>query len=172
MRRFVVLVEWVDRAAAAEGRVQLDAEWTKAGAAVWSGQLAPIRAHGSWHGTEPFRPGTGAETNATLVLSLTYAQIRLRRLGHFYFVGFPRAARRMTRPPSPMIAGVGFGDVPIRHACTISIWPSAEALDEIAYGATEPHGEIARRSVDGGWLSESLFARFAVVSESGSWSDR
>jgi hypothetical protein len=71
-----------------------------------------------------------------------------------------------------MLAGLGFGDVPIRHACTISLWHGTADLDAIAYGVHEVHGDVVRRSTQEDWLSESLFARFALAEESGVWGER
>ena len=170
-RRLVVLVEWHDAQAATDGRALLDAYWRRRGAVVWSAGLAPLRASGTWRSVAAFAPkGDGTDADDTgLVASLTYAQIRPSRLHSFYLFGFPRTARRMTGKDSPMLAGIGFGDVPVRHACTFSVWPSNADLVRVLHGRSEPHGIVARRSIDEQWLSESLFARFAVVDHSGAW---
>ncbi|MFZ6002781.1 MAG: hypothetical protein ACOYXM_02505 [Actinomycetota bacterium] len=171
-RRFVVLVDWVGQDAATPGRVELDDRWRRQGADVWSASLAPLRSKGHWRGATPFVRTAEAEPpneGAGPVASLTYARIRPTRLGHFYFLGFPRTARRMTGRDSPMLAGVGFGDVPIHHACTFSVWPSATELERIVLGRSEPHGAVVRRSSEQRWLSESMFARFAVVDHAGTW---
>jgi hypothetical protein len=171
LRRLVVLVEWSDADAAGAGRARLDARWRSRGARVWSASLAPFRSHGTWRGEaafacDPVEPGP--EPTGVLA-SLTYAQIRPSKLGHFYVRGFPRTARSITGDGSGMLAGVGFGDVPIRHACTFSLWPTASALTAAVYGNAGPHGDVARRSTEEGWLSESLFARFRVVDHAGHW---
>ena len=75
----------------------------------------------------------------------------------------------MTGTASPMLAGIGFGDIPVRHACTFSVWPSTTELARVVQGRNEPHGAVARRSDDEGWLTESLFARFVVVDHAGIW---
>jgi spheroidene monooxygenase len=104
-----------------------------------------------------------------VVAALTYAQIRPSRLFQFYVRSFPTTARQAIGDSSAMLAGIGFGDVPVRHACTVSFWPTAGDVDAFAYGSGGPHGGVQRRSKQGGWLSESLFARFAVSDHSGSW---
>ncbi len=169
-RRIVVLVDWVDDDdAATQGRALLDSRWRGRGAEVWSASLAPLRSTGSWRGAKPFVPSPAASETTGLVASITYARIRPSKLAHFYLVGFPGAARRITQPESPMLAGIGFGDVPIHHACTFSVWPSSTQLDRVILGRSEPHGAVVRRSNEGRWLSESLFARFLVIDHSGTW---
>ena len=68
-----------------------------------------------------------------------------------------------------MVAGLGFGGrVPLRDACTFSIWPSSSDVQAFAFGRSA-HGAVQRRSTDEGWMSQSLFARFAVTDHSGTW---
>lgn len=117
----------------------------------------------------PTEEVAGSRPPVGLIASVTYAQIRPAKIGHFYFRGFPGAARRMTASSSPMLAGVGFGDVPVRNACTFSVWPSSTKLDRIVLGRSEPHASAVRRSNDERWLSESLFARFVVTDHAGTW---
>ena len=170
-RRIVVLVQWADARATVNGRTLLEARWREKGARVWSIGLAPFRASGTWRGETAFAPdsdGSVADASA-LIASVTYARIRPSRLAHFYLLGFPRVARRMTGNDSPMLAGIGFGDIPVRHACTFSVWPSTTELIRVVQGRSEPHGSIARRATDEGWLAESLFARFVVVDHAGIW---
>jgi hypothetical protein len=172
-RRIVVIVDWTDPGAATRGRVILGEHWRSRGALVWSAGLVPLRSTGSWRGATPFQPdASGTRTDAASqgpIASLTYARIRPSKAAHFYLLGFPRAARRMIGPDSPLLAAIGFGDVPVRHACTLSLWPSPPELDRMVAGRREPHGIVARRSVEEGWLSESLFARFVVVDHTGTW---
>ena len=130
-------------------------------AEVWSAALVPIRSNGTWRGEPRFAPTSTAPvgTTAGIVSSLTYAQVRPTRLFHFYVRGFPsRGAPGNRRAHSSMLAGLGFGPVPIRHACTVSFWPTTDAVDGFAYGRGRPHDAVQRRSRSEGWLSESLFA--------------
>ncbi|MEO7573781.1 MAG: hypothetical protein ABIX10_15230 [Acidimicrobiales bacterium] len=168
-RRIAVLVDWVDGDAAMRGRALLESHWRRRGAEVWSAGLAPLRSKGSWRGATPFAPSPAAGEIAGLVASITYARIRPSKMAHLYLLRFPGAARRITRPGSPMLAGIGFSDVPIHHACTFSVWPSSTELDRTVLGRSEPHGAVVRRSDERRWLSESLFARFHVIDHSGTW---
>lgn len=169
--RFVTLTESASGSDATALRAELDDRWRSNGALVWSASLVPNRSSGTWGGRQPFSGPASESAPAPRgpVASVTYAQVRPRWMGHFYVLGFPKTARRMTGKHSPMLAGIGFGDVPLRHACTFSLWPDVGDLLRSVQGRTEPHGEIARRSIEEGWLSESLFARFSIADHSGDW---
>ena len=172
-RRFVVIVEWRDAGDAIAGRALLEERWRRRGATVWSATLIPVRSSGTWRGTSAFAPdpqrnGVSAH-GSRLVASVTYARIRPKKMAAFYLHGFPRTARRMIGSDSPMVAGIGFGDIPVRDACTFSVWPSTADLGRIVHGQSEPHGIVSRRSTEKRWLAESLFARFVVVDHSGTW---
>ena len=168
--RLVVVIEWAEAEAAATGRAAFDAAARAAGAAVWSATLVPLAAHGEWNGARPFRPAAGGRRHGEgTVVSLTCARLRGRRMIDFYVRSFPGLAKEARRVGSPMIAGLGFGGpVPLRDACTISFWPSSADVDAFAFRRSA-HDAVQRRSVVEGWMSQSLFARFAVVEHDGVW---
>lgn len=167
--RVVAVVEWTSSAAAETGRHDLDERCRRAGAMVWSATLQPVRAQGEWNGRSPFRPDPAASADGQQVASLTCARVRPRRMVDFYLRSFPALARQACGPDSSMVAGLGFGGaVPLRDACTISFWPAAPDVQAFAFGRSA-HGAVQRRSVDEDWMSQSLFARFAVLEHSGTW---
>ncbi len=168
LRRMIVLVEWVSSDAARDGRRVVDASWQRA-ADVWSALLVPLQSKGTFNGVAAFA-GHRALHDGGPVASLTYAQVRPSKMWQFYVRSFPKTARRATGADSTMLAGVGFGDVPVRHACTFSLWPSNADIARFAYAPTDVHGPVQAQSRHDGWLSESLFARFAVADHSGTWS--
>jgi hypothetical protein len=170
-RRTVAIVEWQSAEMSEPGRRQLDERWRAQGADVWSALLAPFKSSGSWRGVAAFVPVPGRTADDGVVASLTYARIRPSRMWSFYMRAFPKTARRASGSESTMIAGVGFGDVPVRDACTFSLWPSNSDVVRFAYADSGVHGPIQARSTAEAWLSESLFARFDVVDHSGRWGD-
>ena len=170
LRRIIVVAEWVSVDAAIEGRRAVDASWQRV-ADVWSASLVPLRSKGTINGSAAFA-GHRAVPATGVVASLTYAQVRLSKMWNFYVRSFPKTARHATDVDSTMLAGVGFSDLPIRHACTFSLWPSNADVDRFAYGDTDVHGPVQAQSRHDRWLSESLFARFAVVDHAGTWSRR
>ena len=161
LRRIIVVAEWASSHAAIEGRRVVDASWQPI-ADVWSALLVPLRSKGTFNGVRAFAANR-ALPDTGVVASLTYAQIRPSKMWNFYVRSFPKTARRATNRGTAMLAGVGFGDVPIRHACTFSLWPSNADVARFAYSPTEVHGPVQVRSRHDDWLSESLFARFAIT---------
>jgi hypothetical protein len=61
---------------------------------------------------------------------------------------------------------LGIGEAPIGLQGTFSVWNSARALNEFAYGRPA-HVAVVRRTAEEGWYAEELFARFAVLSAAG-----
>lgn len=168
-RRTVTVVEWEAADACARGRRRLDEHWREQGADVWSASLTPFLSKGTWRGVSAFAPVTGADAGEGVVASLTHAQVRPSKMWQFYVRGFPKTARRATGGESTMIAGVGFGDVPVHHASTFTLWPSNADVARFAYPSSEVHGRVQARSKQEAWLSESLFARFNVADHGGTW---
>jgi hypothetical protein len=170
LRRTITLIEWASPQAAIDGRQRLDAAWRELGD-VWSALLVPLQSKGTFKGATPFAE-YGTAPDGCSVASLTYAQIRPTKMWRFYVESFPRTARRATAADSPMLAGVGFGDVPIRDACTFTLWPSSADVMRFAYAPAGEHGPVQSASRRDNWLSESMFVRFAVVAHDGDWSGR
>jgi spheroidene monooxygenase len=63
---------------------------------------------------------------------------------------------------------IGIGEVPLFHQVTFSIWPNAQSMAAFAR-ADGPHARAIRAVRDGDWFSEELYARFAIIEETGTW---
>ena len=64
-------------------------------------------------------------------------------------------------------AAIGIGEAPIGLQGTFSLWESSAALRDFAYkGAAHSAAIAATEKLQ--WYAEELFARFAVIDESGS----
>jgi hypothetical protein len=61
---------------------------------------------------------------------------------------------------------LGIGEAPIGLQGTFSVWESAAALNDFAYGRPA-HAAVVDRTAREGWYAEELFARFAVLSATG-----
>ena len=66
---------------------------------------------------------------------------------------------------------IGIGEVPWLHQVTFSVWRDAAEMTRFAHSAGA-HNAAVRAAYDGGWCSESLFARFAVTGATGLWNGR
>ena len=131
----------------------------------WSVCLQTAAAHGAWDGHNPFLPAVArlGDTGGRVAV-LTRATIRPSRLRRFW---------RSVPAVSAALAGarglqrsIGIGELPFVRQATLSVWESAEAVREFAYGDA-PHRDVVRRTRDERWYREDLFARFAVLDEFG-----
>ena len=61
---------------------------------------------------------------------------------------------------------LGIGEAPIGLQGTFSLWSSASALNAFAYERAA-HAAVIGRTAREGWYAEELFARFGVLSTSG-----
>jgi hypothetical protein len=146
LRRWAMFAVWEDEAALDAFDGPIRARWAAAREHV-EYRLRPIRWHGSWDGAEPF-DGPRAETDGPIAV-LTRASVRLRALPAFYRAIPPVVGARFS---------VAIGEWPVARQATFSVWDSAEALA----GYRRSHRELIRRTREGDWYSEELFARFAI----------
>lgn len=110
-------------------------------------RLEPIRWHGTWGGVDPFAGAEPATADGRVAV-LTRAAIRPRSL-----VAFQRATPKV---PGAILAG----EWPIARQATFSEWESTEALQAFR----RSHRDVIRRTREGDWYSEELFARFRISS--------
>lgn len=130
----------------------------------WTVFLAPTSARGKWSGESPFAVQT--EPVSGPVAALTRATIRLGILTKFWR-RVPDISAVIGKDPN-VVFKIGIGEVPWLHQVTFSIWPDEMAMANFAR-EDGPHAEAIRAVRDGQWFREELYARFAIVGESGSW---
>lgn len=133
---------------------------------TWTAELAPLRSHGAWNGSNPFDYPTATlgAPPAGPVAVLTRASIRLQRAARFWGHVEP-TSRALAEAPGVRLA-IGLGELPLVRQATFSIWESAEAMQQYAYRDAR-HREVIQLTRREGWYSEELFARFAVLSQRG-----
>lgn len=171
LRRQLALVEWASPDVVDEGAARLVARWRDRGADVWQGSLVPLQAHGSINGETPFAaPAASPAPPPGPVAVLSYGKVRWSKAITWYARALPKAQRSAVQPTSGMIAGLGFTDLPVRHACTFSFWSDPAAIARYSSGKSSGHSGVRRDSVEQRWFTESLFARFTVTDHRGSWS--
>lgn len=146
----------------------ITARWREHASEVWTARLLPVKSAGAWGGANPFPaqpdlPGDGAYA------VITRATLRARRLRRF-FDAVPPVDRDM-RAADGALASVGFGESPMLHQGTLSLWSSLDAMKAFAYG-TAAHREAIRRRATERWYAEELFARFRVLGTEGTWGGR
>ena len=143
------------------------AEYQRRSRETWTAELAPLRSHGHWNGSNPFDYPTdtlGDALEAGPVAVLTRASIRLRRAARFWGYVEP-TSRALAEVPGVQLA-IGLGELPLVRQATFSVWDSAEAMQQYAYRDVR-HREVIQLTRRENWYSEELFARFRVLSSRG-----
>jgi len=132
----------------------------------WTVKLAPTKAHGLWDGVNPFSPVEYNNPNNNSIAVLTRASINLRALPAFWRYGKETSKAIETAPG--LITAIGLGEVPFVRQATFSIWENQDKMMNYAY-KTNHHKEVIKKTRADNWYSEELFARFVVISATGTW---
>lgn len=125
--------------------------------------MKTLTSHGQWDGIEPFKHDITTDNNGQLAV-LTRATIRLRKLKGFWSNVDPVA--QLMRSAPGYITSIGVGEAPFFRQATFSVWQDLESMKAFAYGSKE-HSEVIRKTRQNNWYSEELFARFKIISSSG-----
>lgn len=142
-------------------------QYRERGKEVYSLLLDPVSAHGSWDG-EALLASADAPPLADRepVVVLTRASIRPARALRFWSLVPP--VDNTLRGHPDLLLTFGAGEIPWLRQLTLSVWRSAAAMREWAYG-TAYHREAVRRTRAESWYAEELFARLRLVGTEGTW---
>ena len=136
--------------------------WRKIATSEYSATLQPISSHGFWSKKQPFTP-TIQNWNGKVV-AITRA--RIKWLQNFKFWrAVPPVTKSLHESPG-LISAIGIGEAPIGLQGTFSVWQDGVSLREFAYKGAA-HAKAIAATAEHNWYAEELFARFAVISESG-----
>jgi heme-degrading monooxygenase HmoA len=163
-RRWALLSVWDDEAAASRfdaGRVV--AGWRRIADEEWAARLRPLASRGRWSREEPFGSPVPTPWDGP-VAALTRARLVPWRARRFWRAVPPVSAD--LHRVSGLFLALGIGEAPLGLQGTFSLWRSAAALNDFAYGRPE-HVDVVRRTGVEGWYAEELFARFALLSSRG-----
>jgi hypothetical protein len=163
-RRWGLLAAWRDDdAAAAFDGSDVVRRWRRIAEEEWSTRLRPLTSRGRWSRREPFgRPAPQRWDGP--VAAVTRARLVPRRALTFWRAVPPVSADLHAGPGLRLALGIG--EAPVGLQGTFSVWESAAALNDFAYGRAA-HAAAVRRTAEVGWYAEELFARFAVLSAAG-----
>jgi hypothetical protein len=175
LRRWALFAVWEDEAAldAFLAGSEIPARWRAHGRETYDLRLAPLRAHGAWGGADPL-PGLRKGSDPFLrevegsgpVAILTRAAIRPTRLVPFYRAIAGPANDLADRPG--LLASLGMGEWPLARQATFSLWRSLADARRYAYERPD-HRDVIRRTREGSWYAEELFARFRPYGSYGTW---
>ncbi|WP_299374154.1 spheroidene monooxygenase [uncultured Tateyamaria sp.] len=130
----------------------------------WTVFLAPTSSRGAWSGQTPFSPVS--EPQSGPLAALTRATIKPRILTKFWG-RVPDISAMIGSDPN-VVFKIGIGEVPMLHQVTFSIWPGAQEMAQFAR-TNGPHAAAIQAVRDGAWFREELYARFAILGDSGTW---
>lgn len=125
--------------------------------------LNPLSSHGLWSNKQPFIANKYDAYDGKIAV-ITRAAIRLGKVKEFRS-NIKRAATAM-RSSDGFLLSAGMGENPFFDQATFSIWQNAESMKNYAY-KTFDHADVIKLTRQRKWYSEELFARFAIISCSG-----
>jgi spheroidene monooxygenase len=128
-------------------------------------ELRAWQSRGEWAG-QPLPVSIEAPPGGP-VAALTRASIRLTQARAFW--AHSPAAEQALKQACGCRLAVGLGEAPLLRQATFSVWDSVAAMD--AYARSGAHRAAAQNAWREGYFSETLFARFAVIDQGGTWSD-
>ena len=166
--RYGLMAVW-DEAAAADAFFKHNPLWAayqRRSAEAWTLQLAPLKSQGLWDGKNPFDYALSplpARADAPIAV-LTRASIRLRKTPRFWQYVEPTSAA--LAHAVGVRAAIGLGELPVVRQATFSVWESAQAMQQYAYKDAK-HREVIVLTRRENWYAEDLFARFEVLSSTG-----
>lgn len=129
----------------------------------WTVFMSTDTVRGAWSGQTPFAQTSPSGSGPLAVL--TRATIKPGILAKFWR-RVPNISRVIGKDPN-VVFKVGIGEIPWLHQVTFSIWPDAAAMSNFA--RTGPHAEAIKAVRQEGWFNEELYARFTLISDSGTW---
>jgi len=161
-----LLAAWEDAGAAAQfaaGRTHR--AWNALARERLDVALRPLASRGLWSGRKPFGDPSPRRVRGP-VAALTRARIRASRARAFWRA-VPPVSADLHAVPGLRLA-VGVGEAPVGLQGTFSVWDSADSMLEFAHRRAA-HAEVVRRTHRERWYAEELFARFEVLSLSGTF---
>jgi hypothetical protein len=156
---------WPDEAALARFRAGPLARWDDAREHL-ALTLRPVQSFGSWARADPLG-GERTEASPGPVALITHSRTRTRDLSRFLVADGP-VVRALEDAPGRLWSDGFVDDLARLDSGTLSIWRDTAAATAFAY-APGIHQSAVKAQRDGGWFTESWFARFAVEAAAGSW---
>lgn len=163
---YAILATWPDEATARTQTAEAEVfqRYRAKASEDWTIIMETTSARGVWSGAAPFA-ATGRAINGPLA-ALTRATVK-PSVAMKFWRRVPDISR-MIGSDRNVAFKIGIGEVPLLHQVTFSIWPDTKAMGAFAR-ENGPHAAAIRAVRDGNWFAEELYARFAILGETGTW---
>lgn len=163
---YAILASWPDETTARDQikNARIYARYRRRASENWTIFLETTSARGRWSGKTPFHATADAPKGP--LAALTRATIK-PAIALKFWQRVPDISR-MIGADRNVAFKIGIGEVPLLHQITFSIWPDDAAMAGFAR-ENGPHAAAIRAVRDGNWFSEELYARFAILGDTGSW---
>ncbi|TMM50568.1 spheroidene monooxygenase [Sulfitobacter sabulilitoris] len=163
---YAILATWPNEATARRrlSETAIFRRYRDRAAEDWTVFLATRSVRGRWSGKTPF--AAASLSSGGPLAALTRATIK-PRIALKFWSRVPNISRMIGSDPKVAFK-IGIGEVPLMHQVTFSIWPDADSMADFAR-ANGPHADAIRAVRAGSWFSEELYARFAILGDSGTW---
>ena len=163
---WALLTTWADAEdAVAFTHGPLMSTWMRFASEHCAFALEPITSHGRWADREPFAPSADPQWPGAIA-AITRARIRPSQWLAFWR-SVPEVSADLRSDPGVLFT-LGIGEAPVGLQGTFSVWRSAQAVREFAY-RRPAHQKVIEETARRSWYSEELFARFAVLSATGTY---
>lgn len=142
--------------------------WDRRAVARKEFSIRPLAVNGLWAGRNPFDgiEKVDAKSWEGKVAAITRARIKWRH-NRTFWRAVPPVNLALHAAPG-LENAIGIGEAPIGLQGTFSIWNSPQSIRDFAY-RSQAHQDAIKATHEIGWYSEEMFARFAVIEESGDW---
>jgi len=165
---YAILAAWPDLGTARTrtGHHRLYRWYQRWSSEHWTVFLSAISSRGAWAGTEPFEIHK-IDQSAGPIAILTRATVKPSIVVQFWN-RVPGISAVISADPNVLFK-IGIGEVPLLHQVTFSIWPDVTTMAAFARDPVGPHARAITAVRNGQWFKEELYARFAILGDSGSW---
>lgn len=134
----------------------------------WHTRLEPRRCFGSWTGMPGLPTKELPMDDDEPAAALTLGRLRVLRIRPFLKASAPAERDAVGNPAVAAITGLTRPARP-RLVSTFSVWRSARAMREYAFGKDGPHQAAVRADRDRPFQHEQAFVRFRPLASAGSW---
>lgn len=128
-------------------------------------ELSTITSQGFWSGRQPFISNPRKWSGP--VAAITRARIKPQQWRAFG-QAVPPVATDLQARDDDLLFRIGIGEAPVGLQGTFSVWKNSKALNNFAY-KSPAHQQVIATTKARNWYAEELFARFGVLSTTGSY---